>query len=83
MTARIAAFTIAPRKEGAQSKAISAVDRRIAISIAALVTSGALVWLYLTNPIAVAHMVEDGVAASAARFAALVATTVIKAVRLL
>ncbi|MGE5357433.1 MAG: hypothetical protein ACM3NQ_00330 [Bacteroidales bacterium] len=55
----------------------------IAMSIAALVTSGALVWLYLTNPIAVAHMVEDGVAASAARLAALVATTVIKAVRLL
>ncbi len=55
----------------------------IAVSLAALVTSSVLIWLYLTNPIAVAHIVEDGVFAAAGRLAALIATTVVKAVRLL
>ncbi len=55
----------------------------IAISILAIVTSAVLIWLYLTNPIAVAHMVEQGLAATAVRVVGLVATTVIRAARFL
>jgi hypothetical protein len=55
----------------------------IAMSLVALVTSAVLIWLYLTNPIAIAHMAEEGLAATAARLVGLMAATMVRAARLL
>jgi hypothetical protein len=70
--------------EAAMTRAARWVVRgAIAVSVMAVLTSVAMIWLYLTNPIEVAHVVNDGVAATAGRLAALVAATIVRAVRLL
>lgn len=59
------------------------VRAAILISVMAVLTSVAVVWLCLNNPVEVAHVVNEGLAATASRLVSVLAAAVVKAVRLL